>query len=125
MSDLRKAAEMALDALKNIRAWPETREAPHQTQAIEALRTALAQPEQEPVAWMEKNTLPLTHIIKSVVRREQDEQYTVPLYTAPPKLEWQGLTYDDKVKIHTMWVLNGKFEECVDFTESKLREKNT
>jgi hypothetical protein len=39
---LRKAAEMALEALKNIRAWPETREALHQTQAIEALRQALA-----------------------------------------------------------------------------------
>ena len=36
----------------------------------------------KPVAWMEADVLPLTHIIKAVVRREQDEQYTIPLYTA-------------------------------------------
>jgi hypothetical protein len=39
----------------------------------------------EPVAWMEADVLPLTHIIKAVVRREQDEQHTIPLYTHPAK----------------------------------------
>ena len=39
----------------------------------------------EPVAWMEADVLPLTHIIKAVVRREQDEQHTIPLYTHPVK----------------------------------------
>ena len=46
-------------------------------------------------------------------------------YAAPPKREWQGLTSDDKVQIHTMWVLNGRFEECLDATEAKLKDKNT
>ena len=40
----------------------------------------------EPVAWMEADVLPLTHIIKAVVRREQDEQHTIPLYTHPADL---------------------------------------
>jgi hypothetical protein len=37
----------------------------------------------EPVAWIEPDVIPLTHIIKAVVRREQDEQYSIPLYTHP------------------------------------------
>ena len=39
----------------------------------------------EPVAWIEPDVIPLTHIIKAVVRREQDEQYSIPLYTHPIK----------------------------------------
>ena len=39
----------------------------------------------KPVAWIEPDVIPLTHIIKAVVRREQDEQYTIPLYTHPVK----------------------------------------
>ena len=39
----------------------------------------------EPVAWIDKDTLDATHIIKAVVRREQDEQHTIPLYTHPAK----------------------------------------
>ena len=35
----------------------------------------------EPVAWIEPDVIPLTHIIKAVVRREMDEQYSIPLYT--------------------------------------------
>ncbi len=37
----------------------------------------------EPVAWMSPDVLPLTHIIKAIVRREQDEQHSIPLYTTP------------------------------------------
>ena len=39
----------------------------------------------KPVAWIELDVIPLTHIIKAVVRREQDEQYSIPLYTHPVK----------------------------------------
>ena len=39
----------------------------------------------EPVAWIDKDTLDATHIIKAVVRREQDEQHNIPLYTHPVK----------------------------------------
>jgi uncharacterized FlgJ-related protein len=53
--------------------------------AITAIREVLAQPEPEPVAWMQKDVVPLKHIIKAVVRREKDETYTEPLYTSPPQ----------------------------------------
>ena len=42
-------------------------------------------PTNEPVAWIEPDVILLTHIIKAVVRREQDEQYSIPLYTHPVK----------------------------------------
>jgi len=37
----------------------------------------------EPVAWTSQDVLDADHIIKAVVRREQDEQHTIPLYTHP------------------------------------------
>jgi hypothetical protein len=49
MSDLRKAAELALKALEELR----FANAPFLDEAMEALRTTLAQPEPEPVAWHE------------------------------------------------------------------------
>jgi pyruvate/2-oxoglutarate dehydrogenase complex dihydrolipoamide acyltransferase (E2) component len=130
MSDLQeKAMRMALEALHNI-------DQSNNDDAIEALRQALAesansttnfvepkalaQPEQEPVAWMEKNVLPLTHIIKAVVRREQDEQYTVPLYTAPPKRDWKGLTSDDK-----HFLLANAWDSFMEAIDKFLEEKNT
>jgi hypothetical protein len=39
----------------------------------------------EPVAWTSQDVLDADHIIKTVVRREQDEQHTIPLYTHPAK----------------------------------------
>ncbi len=39
----------------------------------------------EPVAWISRDVLDADHIIKAVVRREQDEQHTIPLYTYPAK----------------------------------------
>ena len=39
----------------------------------------------KPVAWTSQDVLDADHIIKAVVRREQDEQHTIPLYTHPAK----------------------------------------
>ena len=87
-----------------------------------ATGTDIAQPEQEPVAWIEKDVLPLTHIIKAVVRREKDEQYVVPLYIAPPKREWQWLTGDEQDTIERM--ANDSID-AICLTQAKLKEKNT
>jgi hypothetical protein len=45
--------------------------------------------------------------------------------TTPPKREWVGLSNVDKVNIRGMWVLRGRFEECLEAIEAKLKEKNT
>jgi hypothetical protein len=69
------------------------------------LRARLAQPEPEPVAWM------------------MLENKLVPIHTAPPQREWQGLT-DEEIDT---WNIVGH-ESLRDFVraiEAKLKEKNT
>ena len=56
--------------------------------AITALKKALEQPEPEPVAWMSPNKERLEFSRKDTVYGS----HTIPLYTSPPKREWQGLT---------------------------------
>lgn len=124
MSDLRRAAEMALEALEELR----FANAPFLDKAMEALRTALAQTEQEcvypkcetaggcdgpcgekPVDTV--NTSQERETVKSghepvakymgktyrcpVVNLYQDIPVETLLYTAPPKREWVGLTDDE------------------------------
>ena len=77
---------------------------------------ALAQ--QEPVAWA--NSFDLQNFDMKV-RTGPDLHHTVPLYTAPPKKQWVGLTDDE---IMEPW----PFENRISFArwvESKVREKNT
>lgn len=90
MTDLRKAAEMALEAL-NIQTPLDKREFELRNSAIEALRQALAQPEQEPMLagslsvryFRGDKAMTNTYFEYLGVLSEGD--YT--LYTAPPKRE--------------------------------------
>ena len=113
MSDLRKAAEMALEVMEYNRA----NGTPNMGAAIEALRQALAQPEQEPVAWVYNG------ILHEFDPSEFATSEVKPLYTAPPKREWVGLT-DAEVE---SWRGNYDFFDSalVREVEAKLKEKNT
>ena len=88
----------------------------------EALRlgeAALAQPTQEPVAWLQEGQPEL------YVKEEKDEKrgYVIPLYTTPPKREWVGLTDDEVYKI--AFSLQGEhWRKVADAIEAKLKEKN-
>ena len=100
--------------------------------AMKNLRDRLAQPEQEPVAWMHKFIRDniITHNPADINRHP--ERWT-PLYTAPRP--WQGLTSEE------IWACNvapaDHHVEChicvahqnvLDFAEAigaKLKEKNT
>ena len=121
------------------------------TELIEALRQALAQPEQEPVAWSitERNINSLqvdsinsligrakhAHMIDVKVRvNGQDEWYEADWLkhlkqTAPPKREWVGLTKDEiremimGMRTKNMGVI--MTEEIFRDVEAKLKEKNT
>ena len=67
MTDLRKAAEMALEALEqgySSRLWPI-----QSINAIQALREALAQPEREWVNLTEKEIVEATHFVSGVYDR--------------------------------------------------------
>ena len=70
----------------------------------------LAQPEQEPVAWIS----PKGHI--------HFDPYldSVPLYTHPPQRTWVGLTEDERQEIALEVPI-----DAVSITEAKLKEKNT
>jgi len=75
---------------------------------------AVAEPEQEPVAWANESDLPNFDM---KVRTGPDLHHTVPLYTAPPKKEWVGLTV---LEVYECW----KTGDVVEAVEAKLKEKN-
>ena len=78
--------------------------------ALAELEDALAEPEQEPVAWYDKH---------GMVTHDPFEGIT-PLYTAPPRREWVGLTGDeieDLNKDQTLW-------QIIRAAEEILKEKN-
>ena len=54
----------------------------------------------KPVAWISQDVLDADHIIKAVVRREQDEQHTIPLYTHPAKTLTDMEILESANKIH-------------------------
>jgi len=101
--------------------------------AITAIREALEQPEQGPVAWMHEwadgERIPLMHGRDD---RNNDEPVSVrPLVfgdTTPPlpvQRPWVGLTDEEMTKIYqdTMW--GTSIYWFADAIEAKLKEKNT
>jgi hypothetical protein len=102
MNDLRKAAEMALDALEDIFGKEKK-----DVGAIQALRQALAQPEQRPANF----------------------------YLLPPQREWVGLTDEEIAKADCVamdYVSGGEYgvaeETITEFAraiEQVLKEKNS
>ncbi len=89
MDELRKAAQMALEALESDpdamvevteNHWHYTRDL-----ALDALRAALAQPEQEPVAWMQKEDFIDSEGLWDERKTVNCEGDGTPLYTHPPQ----------------------------------------
>ena len=92
------------------------------------IREALAQPEQEPVAWMKASDTEWS------ISFFKEDGY-VPLYTTPPQRTWVGLSEEKMVVVFVdcggWW--NGNFWkiEDADFhpflrtIEAKLKELNT
>ena len=113
MTDLRKAAEMALEALEE---YCITRAITRPIASSDALRQALAQPDQEPVGWFAKGWQGV------YVELMPEAADAIPLYTAPPKREWVGLTYEEMTEI---WENSGWYVRLFEAVEAKLKEKNT
>jgi hypothetical protein len=75
----------------------------------------------KPVAWTSQDVLDADHIIKAVVRRKQDEQHTIPLYTHPAK----PLTDEEIKKIateHIRMTLGGERFGYIEFAKAILRK---
>ena len=127
----REAMQMALDAMMTIRPY-EVVDYDQLEASITALKAALAQPEQEPVAtvtsesgnpnlsmsWWHEPALPVG----------------TKIYTSPPKREWVGLTADEiwqcnkasgsAVEFHICYE-HQNLEDFAESIEEKLKEKNT
>ena len=76
----------------------------------------------EPVAWTSQDVLDADHIIKAVVRREQDEQHTIPLYTHPAKTLTDG-EYDNifaNGKRLGVLETEDKFRKAMNLTDEEI-----
>ena len=141
MTDLRKAAEMALKFCEDIGElggpYPyvnETAIVSDSRKVLQALRQALTQPEQEPVAW-------ITDGGKGELWWYQSSKYDeegnligynpddVPLYTTPPNREWVGLTDEEMSELANEYkhIETGWYHDMdlISKVEAKLKEKNT
>ena len=134
MADLRKAAQMALEALENHegnyklgRAGCERQEA-----AITAIKEALAQPplpEQEPLEYWNavEGWVKIDEVRKHFDAVNCGTIYKhggegrVPLYTAPAQRPWVGLTEDEKFE---MAAAQYGWEDLLIAAEARLKEKN-
>jgi len=86
---------------------------------IDAIRTRLAQPEPEAVAWMY-----IKQDGMQVITDDPDyaDGTWTPLYTAPPKKEWEGLT---DYEVDQIEIAASSKVSAIYLAEAKLKEKNT
>jgi hypothetical protein len=94
------------------------------------LEAALEQPEQEPVAWIQPDHLQKARRAPFSCRVEPTQRWAdfVPLFTHPPRREWQSLTEEE--------IMGMTRTECADMRwpstalniaraiEAALKEKN-
>ena len=78
-----------------------------------AIKEALAQPEQEPVAWMD--------VDGNVSDNNNHNCFPIPLYTNPPQRTWVGLT-DEKIQAIAKQARSK--DHAVTLTGRLLKEKN-
>jgi hypothetical protein len=114
MTDLRKAAEMAVEALMGL-------DSHKRAEAVIALRQALAQEDKECVAIVNEGMGGIEWLSPPL----PDD---TPLYTAPLKPEWVGLT-DQEIHEIVYEQMEGQHPAAgfrvANCIESKLKEKNT
>lgn len=83
--------------------------------------TCKAQPEQEPVAWHEPGACGNV----TVYEKWAKENGWLPLYAAPQRREWVGLTEEEQTQV--AWSCGAMSADWLEFAkaiEAKLREKN-
>lgn len=129
MTTLREAAQQALEALDCIYSPLHVREIDKVGKASNALRAAFEATgkdslQVEPVAWRYQNSLTDTEYL--VWHKGTGGRNWTPLYTAPPKREWQGLTNEEIWSDGSRMDLSeGGIRRFAREIEAKLKEKNT
>ena len=96
--------------------------------AITAIKKVLAQPKQEPLAWISTGPASMIHWTSDKPAYGDD---WVPLYTTPPQRTLVGLTKEEIAEFDT-WHDTREEEvgwcnpsEIVAYIEAKLKQKNT
>lgn len=102
--NLRKAAEMALEA------WSDPQGMPKLCKALDALREALVKPEQEPVAWIFDKQF-LLHEADATTFKESPELY-IPLYLHPASATPEGWQLVPKEPTDEMCYEGQEDENC-------------
>jgi hypothetical protein len=130
----REIMQQALEALKLI---DDAMPFPVAKLAMKNLNERLAQPEQEPVAWFTENhreDKSATTYSKKMSERWREKGWPVtPLYTAPPRREWVGLTEEERRGIREWRRIQEELGPVwapmmlylYEAIEAKLKEKNT
>jgi hypothetical protein len=122
MSNLRTAAQQALEALE--RCAFRLSDPPTVASAVNTLKAALEQPEQEPVAWM----TPGKDIITCNGAGTRFNDWT-PLYTHPPRRDWRGLDRDETMHLmndtaENYWADEAHIQQLARAIEAALKERN-
>jgi hypothetical protein len=134
----REAIEEAIEVLEDASAemLTETGNENYYGEAITALRQAL-ETEQEPVAWRYKYPDGVWQFSNGERVNGSDPIKSQPLYTAPPKKEWVGLTEEEIISIGNTANLKAKatskgiiihpegIKKFYQTIEAKLKERNT
>lgn len=134
MTDLRQAAQMALEALEGWEhcedwVWPVSaleQAMRNTTESLAALRTALEQ-QAEPVAYLCENAVGHKYFRW---KKPSSTYKPIALYTAPPQRQWVGLT--DEEMSDTVADMDVDFGDLLwkvvcltKIIEAKLKERNT
>ena len=97
-------------------------------ESLDALRDALAQEEQEPVAWIHRKHYLLGHAENMPPADKALAQGWEPLFTHPPRREWYGLKEweinDGRDQLPTEDLCGWSFRQGAYFAEAKLKDKN-
>ena len=136
MTDLRQAAQQALEALEHCcfsDALVTDKDVA--ADAIYTLRTALAQQQAEPVAWMELLREARDNCKASIVeegisasrkeyRIDLEARLTAAMNTTPPHRQWVGLTDEDFLEA-CQFAERGNYLLAFQRIQIKLKERNT
>ena len=135
---LRQAIEQAEMIEKGTKAWADV---PDATEWVDDLRGNVdavnmnqeyvdetAKGEHEPVAWMYVNTDGECEQIE--YGEPLDDPAVTPLYTAPPKRQWVGLTEQEMTSLRQKNMIDAMTRTVFDFEyiraiEAKLKERNS
>ena len=115
--------DLIIDALENCKGLTQIDRA-HLKKALAAARELRAL---KPVAYADALDLAKdcnwdTFICQHSSENHEGTRFKIPLYTAPPRTEWVGLTDEEMLEI---WRQHGSYEMLFKKVEIKLKDKNT